>query len=69
MTDEMAKALEDTHVHDVYEEIAGHFSDTRHKAWPHVLEFLGSLEPGNVLLDNGCGNGKYLGKQRGLIEV
>ncbi|CAB1348182.1 unnamed protein product, partial [Coregonus sp. 'balchen'] len=48
-------------VHHVYEEIAGHFSITRHSRWPRVCHFLSSLEPGSILADVGCGNGKYLG--------
>ncbi|XP_022086771.1 alkylated DNA repair protein alkB homolog 8-like isoform X2 [Acanthaster planci] len=52
--------LEATHVHQVYDSIAGHFSQTRHKPWPHVLGFLQSLPMGSILLDVGCGNGKYL---------
>ncbi|KAG5337840.1 ALKB8 protein, partial [Acromyrmex heyeri] len=44
----------------VYEEICNHFSETRHKQWPNVTKFLESLEEGTLLLDVGCGNGKYL---------
>ncbi|CAH1776555.1 unnamed protein product [Owenia fusiformis] len=54
-------ALEQRHVHDVYDHIAPHFSDTRYKAWPKVQEFLEQLEPGSLVADVGCGNGKYLG--------
>ena len=49
-----------THVHDVYQTIAPHFSTTRHKPWPLVSAFLNSLAHGSVGLDIGCGNGKYL---------
>ena len=28
----------------VYEEIAGHFSETRHKPWPRVLQFLDTVQ-------------------------
>lgn len=55
-----ALQLEKCHVHDVYERIAEHFSDTRHKPWPRVASFVLSLGPGTLLLDVGCGNGKYL---------
>jgi tRNA (uracil-5-)-methyltransferase TRM9 len=51
---------EEQHVHEVYEEIASHFSSTRYKPWPIVESFLKSLSPGSVGLDVGCGNGKYL---------
>lgn len=55
-----AETFEQVHVHDVYAEIAGHFSATRHTAWPMVVEFLKTLPPDAILLDVGCGNGKYL---------
>ncbi|KAI5197592.1 S-adenosyl-L-methionine-dependent methyltransferase [Aureobasidium subglaciale] len=48
------------HVHDVYEQIASHFSATRYKPWPVIEKFLKGLRPGSVGLDIGCGNGKYL---------
>lgn len=51
---------EDIHVHQVYEEIASHFSSTRYKPWPNVERFLKDLTPGSIGLDVGCGNGKYL---------
>jgi tRNA (uracil-5-)-methyltransferase TRM9 len=51
---------EEQHVHEVYEQIASHFSSTRYKPWPIVESFLRSLSPGSVGLDVGCGNGKYL---------
>ena len=54
--------MERLHVHQVYEEIADHFSETRHKPWPQVMDFLSQkLLPGSFLVDVGCGNGKYLG--------
>ena len=52
-------------MHDVYESIAGHFSETRHSPWPNVSAFLHSLPSSAVVLDVGCGNGKYLGARRG----
>ncbi|CAG2062980.1 unnamed protein product, partial [Timema podura] len=53
----------------VYEEIADHFSDTRHKPWPNVLSFVQSLPPGALLVDVGCGNGKYFGHNSAIYEV
>jgi len=53
-------AVEQAHVRDLYERIAPHFSATRFAVWPAVRAFLTSLPPGCVLLDAGCGNGKYL---------
>lgn len=65
----MAVELEKMHVHNVYDTIADHFSDTRHKPWPNVLNFVQSLEMGSVLVDVGCGNGKYLGHNKSIFEV
>ncbi|KAJ9601051.1 hypothetical protein L9F63_000786 [Diploptera punctata] len=66
---ELAEKLETHHVHEVYEEIANHFSETRHKPWPNVVEFIQSLPFGSVLVDVGCGNGKYFGHKAGLFEI
>jgi len=60
--EEAAGLLESKLVHQVYEEIAGHFSETRHKPWPRVTEFVDSVDTEKLLLDLGCGNGKYLGQ-------
>ncbi|CAD6505639.1 BgTH12-01129 [Blumeria graminis f. sp. triticale] len=49
------------YVHEVYEQIAEHFSQTRYKPWPIVSTFLQGLCPGSIGIDVGCGNGKYLG--------
>ncbi|XP_058084798.1 tRNA (carboxymethyluridine(34)-5-O)-methyltransferase isoform X2 [Magnolia sinica] len=53
--------IERKYVHRVYDAIAPHFSSTRFAKWPKVASFLNSLVPGSVILDAGCGNGKYLG--------
>ncbi|KAJ8634069.1 hypothetical protein MRB53_027405 [Persea americana] len=53
--------IERKYVHHVYDAIAPHFSSTRFAKWPKVSMFLNSLMPGSVILDAGCGNGKYLG--------
>ncbi|KAM5181882.1 LOW QUALITY PROTEIN: putative tRNA methyltransferase 9B [Mantella aurantiaca] len=55
-----ASHLERRHVHNVYEKIAPYFNDKRYKAWPKVQEFLLAQEPGSLVADIGCGNGKYL---------
>ncbi|XP_050327686.1 alkylated DNA repair protein alkB homolog 8 [Bactrocera neohumeralis] len=60
ITDVIAAQLEEKNVHSVYDRIAPHFSETRHTPWPRVAEFLRSFQTGSVLLDIGCGNGKYL---------
>ncbi|VDM33331.1 unnamed protein product [Hydatigera taeniaeformis] len=44
----------------VYDTIAGSFSDSRYAPWPGVMRFLKSLPPGSWGADIGCGNGKYL---------
>lgn len=54
-----ATSLEIKHVTRVYNHIAKHFSDTRHTPWPKVCDFLKSLDPGSLVYDIGCGNGKY----------
>lgn len=54
------RKYEETHVHEVYQEIASHFSSTRYKPWPIVERFLKDLASGSIGLDIGCGNGKYL---------
>lgn len=69
LKDSLAAELEEMHVHNVYENIADHFSDTRHSPWPQVLEFIDSLETGSVLVDVGCGNGKYLGHNTNIYNV
>ncbi|KAG8072411.1 hypothetical protein GUJ93_ZPchr0006g45893 [Zizania palustris] len=53
--------IEKKYVHRVYDAIAPHFSSTRFAKWPKVAGFLNSLRPGSLILDAGCGNGKYLG--------
>ncbi|KFP73519.1 PREDICTED: alkylated DNA repair protein alkB homolog 8-like, partial [Apaloderma vittatum] len=64
-----ASELEQEYVHKVYEEIATHFSSTRHRPWPRVVEFLRSLPKGSIVADVGCGNGKYLGINEDLYMV
>ncbi|XP_011883388.1 PREDICTED: alkylated DNA repair protein alkB homolog 8 [Vollenhovia emeryi] len=61
--------LESSYVHRVYEEIASHFNETRYKQWPNVIKFLESLEEGTLLLDVGCGNGKYLCGGRNVYKM
>ena len=54
-----AKEVEKRYVHDVYDEIYEHFDETRQKCWPRVNDFLSELKTGDILIDIGCGNGKY----------
>lgn len=60
---------EEEHVHEVYQQIATHFSSTRYKPWPIVHDFLLSQSPGSVGLDIGCGNGKYLTVNRDIFII
>ncbi|KAL7086022.1 hypothetical protein ACP275_14G313100 [Erythranthe tilingii] len=53
--------IEKKYVHSVYDAIAPHFSSTRYAKWPKVQTFLNTLPTGSLVLDAGCGNGKYLG--------
>ncbi|KAI9789000.1 MAG: tRNA methyltransferase, has a role in tRNA modification [Piccolia ochrophora] len=55
-----AAEYEEEHVHQIYDQIASHFSSTRYKPWPLVEQFLNDLPVGSIGLDVGCGNGKYL---------
>ncbi|XP_031202318.1 alkylated DNA repair protein alkB homolog 8 isoform X3 [Mastomys coucha] len=64
-----ALELEQKHVHNVYDEIASHFSSTRHSPWPRIVEFLKALPSGSVVADIGCGNGKYLGINKDLYMI
>jgi alkylated DNA repair protein alkB family protein 8 len=52
--------FEKTHVEDVYNNIAEHFSHTRYKPWPKVYEYLSNLPENSIVGDIGCGNGKYI---------
>ncbi len=61
--------LEQEHVHKVYNDIAHNFSDTRHKPWPRVVDFLRSFSSGSLILDVGCGNGKYMNTRNDLMMV
>ncbi|KAI5969912.1 TRM9 [Candida margitis] len=60
---------EETYVHDVYNQIASHFSKTRYKPWPIVEKFLQGRAKYSVGLDVGCGNGKYLKVNEDLFII
>ena len=59
--------IEKKHVYEVYDKISEHFSHTRYKPWPLVAEFLNSLENYSMVLDVGCGNGKYLSVNENIL--
>lgn len=68
ISEKIAAKLEIENVHKVYNEIGGHFSETRHSPWPNVENFIKTLDEGSILLDVGCGNGKYLSVNENLIK-
>ena len=65
----IATNMEKQHVYEVYEKIAPHFSNTRYKPWPMIVEFLNSPPDGSLVADVGCGNGKYLGVNPNLNMI
>ncbi|XP_062873292.1 probable tRNA methyltransferase 9B [Trichomycterus rosablanca] len=67
--DEAASQLEREHVHSVYERIAPFFNDSRYKAWPRVRQFLLEQDPGSIVADVGCGNGKYLHINKSIFKL
>lgn len=60
---------EQNFVHDVYNDIASHFSQTRYKPWPIVEKFLMGQKDYSIGIDVGCGNGKYLGVNPKLFMI
>lgn len=61
--------LELNYVRNTYNQIASHFSDTRYNKWPKIHEFVANLAEGSILLDIGCGNGKYLDSNKNIINI
>ncbi|KAI1717263.1 2OG-Fe(II) oxygenase superfamily domain-containing protein [Ditylenchus destructor] len=61
--------LEQEYVSQVYEQIAEHFDETRRSKWGVVNRFLDSLPDHSVVLDAGCGNGKYLIRNDSLCKI
>ena len=59
--------FEQQYVHQVYETIAVPFDQTRFCYWNAVKNFLDGLPSYSLVLDNGCGNGKYLQYRKDLI--
>jgi hypothetical protein len=45
--------LEKAYVHEVYDQISGHFSDARYRPWPRIKSFLLDLDPGSLVCDVG----------------
>ena len=67
--EDSGEKYEQEHVHEVYQQIASHFSSTRYKPWPIIEKFLKELPCGSVGLDIGCGNGKYLAVNPNIFIV
>ncbi|KFD62438.1 hypothetical protein M514_10706, partial [Trichuris suis] len=61
--------VEEKYVYQVYDQIAVSFDRTRYSLWPGVLRFLDGLKENCLLLDVGCGNGKYLSYRADTIKI
>jgi alkylated DNA repair protein alkB family protein 8 len=64
--------LEDEHVVQVYDDIAPHWHHTRGRRkvhWYRVKDYLEALEPGSLLADIGCGDGKYFGLNPKVLSI
>ncbi|KAJ8140660.1 hypothetical protein OY671_006157 [Metschnikowia pulcherrima] len=68
-TQAVPESQEQQYVHEVYNEIASHFSSTRYKPWPIVEKFLKGQKDYGLGIDVGCGNGKYLGVNPKLVII
>ncbi|XP_013191343.2 protein piccolo [Amyelois transitella] len=62
-------ALERAYVHDVYEQAGEDGEDAPRAPAPGVQAFLSELEPGSLVCDVGCGNGKYLSVNPSVFSV
>lgn len=69
LEDDQAKAFEKRHVYEIYDKIAGEFSDSRYRAWPNVKKFVEELSPGTILVDLGTGNGKNLNLNKNIVSI
>ncbi|OTF75635.1 Methyltransferase-like protein [Euroglyphus maynei] len=63
------RKLETDYVHRTYDQIADHFSTTRYKCWPEVVDFLRSLPAGAFVLDVGCGNGRFFSVNPSIVMI
>ena len=76
--------LENLFVHYVYDEISpckeddndednsiksSNNNNNNNRAWKKVKNFINELEPNSLLLDVGCGNGKYLEINNSIYTV
>ena len=61
--------IEKEYVHNTYQKIAEHFSNTRAYVWKSVKEFLKNVESNSIILEVGCGNGKNLNYRKDCINI
>jgi len=54
---------------EVYTHIAKHFDDTRYCFWNTVKKFIEDIPTKSIILDVGCGNGKYSRVRKDLIFI
>ena len=52
---------------NIYKHIADHFDDTRFCHWNAVKDFLNNIPTKSIVLDAGCGNGKYISVRKDII--
>jgi SAM-dependent methyltransferase len=52
--------LENTHVKQIYENIANEFSDKRYTSWDWIDNFIYNIPKKSTILDIGCGNGRNM---------
>ncbi|GAB0088157.1 Alkylated DNA repair protein alkB homolog 8 [Sergentomyia squamirostris] len=65
----VAAKVEEENVHKIYNEIAQHFSETRHTPWRRVSEFIENFPSGSLVVDIGCGNGKYMLARNDIMKI
>ena len=54
------QTYEETHVTNVYNQIAMHFKNTRSYSWSWITEFVHSFPKTSLLYDIGCGSGRNM---------
>jgi ubiquinone/menaquinone biosynthesis C-methylase UbiE len=59
--------IEKEHVHNIYNSISEHWSETRYKPWPNVVKFIKNYDTKSLIGDIGCGNGKYIPSNKGNV--
>lgn len=65
MRDDVAQRIVQENRHG-YNQIAGHFVQTRQRSWPEFSVLAKYVQPGNRILDAGCGSGRLLNQLEGL---